>query len=573
MCGVSAALGRAAGERLIKDMVDSQHHRGPDAQGVFVDPDGRAVLGHNRLSIIDLSNAGAQPMVSADGRYALAFNGEVYNHRELRAELRDYPFRSACDTEVVLAAWAAWGAASLSRLVGMFAFVIWDTRTGEAHLVRDRFGVKPLYLAETPDGGLLVASEIKGIHAAGFPRQPDISTWATYLVTGRQELADRTFWSGVRPVPPGVVVTWQGGSLRSKVWYDLAAEVGVAEDDRGDEEVAEEWLALARESIEFRFRSDVPVGVNLSGGVDSSFLLAALHAVQGADSAVEAFTFITGDPAYDELPWVNELLSQTRHPSVVVELRPQDVPDLSQSVALFQDEPYGGIPTLAYAKLFASARERGIVVLLDGQGLDEQWGGYDYYRSATRATEAPIVQGTSDAPTRAEAVLPEALDSVVRMHPLGQGDPLRAMQIRDLTRTKIPRALRFNDRVSMRSSCELREPFLDHRLVELALRQPAARKVSETQGKVFLRQTLADYLPGRVVEAPKRPLQTPQREWLRGPLSNWATDMIELGLAGHGSDLLDGDQVREQWRRYLGGEGDNSFFVWQWVSLGLVTSI
>lgn len=573
MCGVSAALGSAVGQRLIQDMVDSQRHRGPDAQDIYVDPDGRAVLGHNRLSIIDLTDAGAQPMVSADGRYVLAFNGEVYNHRELRAELHDYPFRSVCDTEVVLAAWAMWGAASLSRLIGMFAFVIWDTHTGEAHLVRDRFGVKPLYLAETPNGGLLVASEIKGIHAAGFPRQPDTSTWVTFLVTGHQELADRTFWSGVQPVPPGAVVTWQDGFMRSKLWYDLATEVGVAEDDRSTEDVAEEWLALARESIEFRFRSDVPVGVNLSGGIDSSFLLAVLHAVQGDDSSVEVFTFVTGDPAYDELPWVNELLSQTRHPSVVVELRPQDVPDLAQSVSFFQDEPYGGIPTLAYAKLFEAARERGIVVLLDGQGLDEQWGGYDYYRSATRASGAPIVQGTTDPPTRANAVLPEVLDSVVRTDPLGQGDPLRAMQIRDLTRTKIQRALRFNDRVSMRSSCELREPFLDHRLVELSLRQPASRKVSETQGKVFLRQMLADYLPGCVVEAPKRPLQTPQREWLRGPLANWATEMIELGLAGPGSDLLDANQVRKAWRRYLEGEGDNSFFVWQWVSLGLVTSI
>lgn len=573
MCGVSAILGPGAATPALNHMVDAMVHRGPDDRGTFVDPACRAVLGHNRLSILDLSHAGHQPLVSPDGRYALVFNGEIYNYRELRAELPGHRFRSECDTEVVLAAWMAWGEACLHRLVGMFAFVLWDTVTGEAVLVRDRFGVKPLFVAEAGDGTIHVASEIKAIHAAGRPRRPDLVTWATFLATGRHELADRTFWEGVRPVPAGSIMRWRDGVTETRQWYDLVAAVGETEDDRPDDLVADEWLGLALESIELRFRSDVPVGINVSGGVDSSFLLSAVQAVQGEASEVEAFTFVTGDPNYDELPWVQQLLDQTRHPSVVVSLAADEVPALALEVARHQDEPFGGLPTLAYARLFEAARARGTHVLLDGQGLDEQWGGYDYYRALDAGAATAVVQGSADSATRAEALLPAAADLVLPAPPLVAGERIRSLQIRDLTATKIPRALRYNDRVSMRASCELREPFLDHRLVELALRQPAARKVDATTGKVFLRRILADRLPGRLVEAPKRPMQTPQREWLRGPLAGWAGGMIETGLAGMGGDLLDPAAVREAWTRFLAGEGDNSYFVWQWISLGLTTTL
>lgn len=571
MCGVSAILGPGAQTHAVDRMVGAQAHRGPDDRGTYADPRMRAVLGHDRLSIIDLSAAGHQPLVSDDGRYALVFNGEVYNYRELRREITGHHFRSGTDTEVVLAAWARWGPECVHRFLGMFAFVIWDAVIGEATLVRDRFGVKPLYFSRRPDGTLLAASEIKALHAAGVNCQPDRATWATFLATGRHELADRTFWEQVRPVAPGTMLTWREGQVTSSSWYDLAAAVADADDDRDDDAVAEEWLALALESIDLRFRSDVPVGINVSGGVDSSFLLAAVHEAQGEASEVEAYTFVTGDPNYDELPWVQDLLAQTRHPSVVVELSPDEVPALALDVARHQDEPYGGLPTLAYAKLFEAARARGVLVLLDGQGLDEQWGGYDYYRTAT--AETSVVQGSRDPATRPETLAPGVVDLVVPPATADGGDRLRGLQVRDLTSTKIPRALRYNDRVSMRSSCELREPFLDHRLVELALRQPRARKVDGTTGKVFLRRMLADRLPGRVVEAPKRPLQTPQREWLRGPLAGWATEMIECGLNGVGADLLDAAAVREAWDRFRRNEGDNSYFVWQWISLGLTSTL
>ena len=552
-------------------MVESLLHRGPDDRGIFVDPAGRAVLGHDRLSILDLSDAGHQPMVSPDGRYVLAFNGELYNYRELRSELQGHQFRSDCDTEVVLAAWTAWGEACLHRFLGMFAFVMWDTATGEAAVVRDRFGVKPLFVADNPDGTLMVASEIKALHAAGVARRPDLTTWATFLASGRQELPDRTFWEAIRPVPAGSILRWRDGVVETSRWYDLARAVGETEDDRPDDLVAEEWLGLALESVDLRFRSDVPVGINVSGGVDSSFLLAAVHAVQGERSEVEAYTFVTGDPNYDELPWVQDLLTQTRHPSVVVPLAAGDVPALALDVARHQDEPFGGLPTLAYARLFEVARSRGTLVLLDGQGLDEQWAGYDYYRAGATGVPDSIVQGSTDPATRPGALLPGAVDLVLAPDLKCSGERLRALQLRDISATKLPRALRYNDRVSMRSGCELREPFLDHRLVELALRQPASRKIDAATGKVFLRRMLADRLPGRLVEAPKRPMQTPQREWLRGPLARWASEMIEIGLDGVGRDLLDPSAAREAWRRFHGGDGDNSYFAWQWISLGLTT--
>lgn len=572
MCGVTAVVGPGAAEAAIDVMVESLHHRGPDDRGSYADPQRRAVLGHDRLSILDLSHAGHQPVASPDGRFVMVWNGELYNYRELRTELRGHTFTSECDTEVALAAWTEWGPACLHRFIGMFAFVLWDTATGEATFGRDRFGVKPLYVSQASDGTLYAASEIKALHAAGVPRRPDRSTWATFLATGRHELADRTFWEGIRPVPAGCLLRWRAGHLATEQWYDLAAAVGDHEDDRSDAEVADEWLGLALESVALRFRSDVPVGINVSGGVDSSFLLAAVRAVQGAESEVEAYTFVTGDPAYDELPWVQQLLAHTSHPSVVVSLAAEDVPALALDVARYQDEPFGGLPTLAYARLFEAARERGTIVLLDGQGLDEQWGGYDYYRTAAAGGEVPVVQGGGGA-TRAGSLLSGAEGLVLPSAPPAPGDDVRSLQLRDLTSTKIPRALRYNDRVSMRSSCELREPFLDHRLVELALRQPVSRKVDEVTGKVFLRKMLADRLPGRLVEAPKRPLQTPQREWLRGPLARWAEEMIETGLEGVGADLLDPTSVREDWQSFRVGEGGNSYFVWQWVSLGLTTTL
>jgi asparagine synthase (glutamine-hydrolysing) len=360
-------------------------------------------------------------------------------------------------------------------------------------------------------------------------------------------------------------VRWCRGARTTRRWYDLVARVGVELDERPIEVVSREYLDALETSVKLRFRSDVPVGINLSGGVDSSTLLGLVHAVQGGESAITAFTFVTDDERYDELPWVEAMLEHSRHPLVTCHLAAEDVPVLAARIAAIQDEPFGGLPTLAYAMLFARAREHGIIVLLDGQGIDEQWAGYDYYRS----TNAPIIQGSTDPAVRVDCLAPDFVALANSGTPLAPfPDRLRNLQLRDLLVTKLPRALRFNDRVSMAASTELREPFLDHRLVELALRQPPDRKIRDGRGKWLLRELAAGLLPDTIRHAPKRALQTPQREWLRGPLRNWASSLIERGLELH-REWFDIDRVRTAWRDFGEGRGDNSFWVWQWLSLGL----
>ncbi|MDX2041248.1 MAG: asparagine synthase (glutamine-hydrolyzing) [Acidobacteriota bacterium] len=573
MCGIAGLFGNNWNSAQLAAAVGSQRHRGPDADGVWFSPSKRAGLGHNRLSIIDLSEAGRQPMSNHDGRLQIAFNGEIYNYLELRTELSDYPFRSHSDTEVILAAYERWGERCLDRLIGMFALLIWDEREQKLFAARDRFGIKPLNYHLKADGSLAVASEIKALFAAGVVSEPDEIAWANYLNAGLYDHSPRTFWRGINSLPAGFCLTWQAGEMSIYRWYDLAERSGEAFDQRHEAEVREEYLALLKDSVRLRFRSDVPVGINLSGGLDSSTLLGLVHAVQGAESDVKAFTFVTGDANYDELPWVRQMLSRTNHPSVVCQLNVGEIPHLAESVQRHQDEPFGGLPTLAYACVFERARQEGVIVLLDGQGMDEQWAGYDYYQTAVASGcgSVGVVQGTKDRPVKPECLQSEfrALAEEFRA-PQPFSDRLRNLQYRDAVFTKIPRALRFNDRISMRASTELREPFLDHRLFELALRQPPERKLRDGASKLLLRNIAAELMPQRLSEASKRPVQTPQREWLRGELRDWAAAQIEIALHGWGASWLDAKAVRAVWQQYLAGEGDNSFYVWQWINLGLM---
>jgi asparagine synthase (glutamine-hydrolysing) len=262
------------------------------------------------------------------------------------------------------------------------------------------------------------------------------------------------------------------------------------------------------------------------------------------------------------------MLAHTGHDSVVCPLQADDVPDAAASLQAAEDEPFGGIPTIAYAKVFETARRLGAIVLLDGQGIDEQWAGYDYYAGHDTTT---LIQGGRDQAVQPACVMPEfAARSKALRFPTPYPDRLRNLQYRDLCFTKLQRALRFNDRISMRHSTELREPFLDHRLVELALRQPADRKIHQGEHKWLVRQIAARLMPQGLTEAPKRPVQTPQREWLRGPLRRWANDLIEEALALSGGEWLNRHAVRAAWRDYCAGRSDHSFYVWQWISLALI---
>lgn len=564
-------FGRDWSRPQLEAMIKAQSHRGPDAEGVYVSPSGLAGLGHNRLSIIDLSDAGRQPMCDASGRYWIVFNGEIYNYIELRKELEgSYVFQTRTDTEVLLAAWLKWGESCLDRLIGMFAFVVWDEAVRKVFGARDRFGVKPLHFHETPEGGLWLASEIMALHVAGVARNADQIAWATYLTSGMYDHSPRTFWKGIRRIPPGACFAWSlERGLSIHTWYDVAqAAFAAGPDARADQEVGDELLTLLEDSVRLRFRADVPVGICLSGGLDSSLLLGLVHRIQGADSTVKAFTFYCGEPAYDELPWVKQMLIQTKHPACFCRLTPEEVPGLAARVQNSQDEPYGGLPTLGMAKVNERAVQEGVVVLLDGNGLDEGWAGYEYYQRAAQvdAGKAPV-QGAKDKATRPECLKPEfaALAEPVKI-PKPYGDPLRDLQYRDLSYAKIPRAMRFADRVSMMYSRELREPFLDHRIIELGLRQPAERKIRGGQGKWLVRRLAEQVLPDGVREASKRPVQTPQREWLRGPLRPWLEENVEEALDAH-PDWFNKTSLHSALRSYLLGNGDNSFFIWQWISV------
>lgn len=569
MCGIAGIFGPGARRDAVEAMVRHQRHRGPDAQWVHGGSEAGGSLGTNRLSIIDRSPAADEALVDPLGT-RIAFNGEIYNHVELRRELGDHVFRTRTDTEVLLAAHERWGEACLERLIGMFSVLLWNESSGTLLAARDRFGVKPLHYHCREDGTIVVASEIGALFAAGVPAVPDQCAWSTYLTHGLLDHSDRTFWEGVRRVPPGHLLRWRAGRTEIERWYDVVAAAGPDDDHRPVEAVADEYRALLAESVGLRFRSDVPVGVNLSGGLDSATLIGLVGERAGGDLPLAAYTFATGDDRYDETPWVRRMLAGTDHTSSVVTLTPGAVPALARSVQAAQDEPFGGVPTLAYALLFEQARHDGTIVVLDGQGMDEQWAGYDYYANARPGAAAPVAQGMSDPPVRPSCLAPgfaalaEPFDP-----PTGFADPLRALQHRDLCFTKLPRALRFNDRASMRASVELREPFLDHRLVELALRQPADRKWRDGTGKWLLRRIAADLLPGDLVEAPKRPVQTPQREWLRGPLRGWAEERIDAALEATGGRWLDQQAVRRHWAAFTAGDGDNSYFVWQWIGLGL----
>lgn len=574
MCGIAAVAGRDNPRPVLEAMAECQRHRGPDATGIEIDSAAGVGLAHNRLSIIDLSSAGNQPMSSASGHLQIIFNGEIYNYPELRAELSDYPYRSRTDTEVLLAAYERWGAGCLDRLQGMFAFLIWDRRRRVLFGARDRFGVKPLYYSLDPNGGLVAASEIKALHAAGIPRVPDATAWSTYLAYGLHDHSPRTFWNDIVSLPPGHWFTWADGRFDLRCWYDVAERAGSAIDCRPLEQVEPEYEALLEECVRFRFRSDVPVGINLSGGLDSSILLGLVRRIYGADAKVKAYTYITNDPRYDELPWTLQMLAATNYPTAIEALAPGDVPFDASSIQRYEDEPFGGFPTLAYARLFQRARQDGCLVLLDGQGMDEQWGGYDYYVPAANGHAAGLVQGTRQKTCRPECLTPEFAKLAEPFDPPKPfPDLLRNLQYRDIRYTKIPRALRFNDRVSMRSSVELREPFLDHRLVELAIRQRPEWKIGGSVRKWMLRRIASRLMPATVSEAPKRPLQTPQREWLCGECSGWAAERIESALQALGGTWLETRSVRDIWRDYRAGNNDNSFYIWQWISLGLMLDL
>jgi asparagine synthase (glutamine-hydrolysing) len=558
MCGISGIIGKDWKEEELTRMVHIQAHRGPNHSGTYVKA-GEIGLGHNRLSILDLSTAANQPMFSSDERYCIIFNGEIYNFLELRREIeREFIFHTTSDTEVLLYCWQKWGSQCLNKLNGMFAFAIWDLKTKKFFATRDRFGVKPFYYA-FHKGNFYFASEIKALWAAGVEKKPFDPVWAAYLSKGTYSVNGLTFWSGISELQAGCCLEYDGHELMIKKWYDFEKNISETQVYSDDMELENDYTDVLIDAVSLRFRADVPVGFNISGGLDSSVLLAMVNYLYPKQGSIKAYSFYTGNDRYDELPWVRNMISHSSNPLTSCLLDATQAGHQIQAICRAQDEPFGGIPTIAYSRVFEEAT-KDVVVLLDGQGMDEAWAGYDYYSGNNGYT----VQGTTTSPTRA-TVLKTGFAEYSFSFPSQElfEDPLKNLQYRDLFRTKLPRALRFNDRVSMMYSTELREPFLDYRLVELAFAQNSSMKIRNNQSKWTLRRIASKFLHPQISLAPKRPVQTPQREWLADELRPIVEDSV-VKLSDHG--WFDADILRREWQAYLSGSKDNSFFVWQWVN-------
>jgi asparagine synthase (glutamine-hydrolysing) len=607
MCGIAGIIGDY-NEIQLDAMLVSQHHRGPDATGKYFDQN-FAALGHNRLAIIDLSPKSNQPFIDNSGRYVIVFNGEIYNYIELKEDLQNqYDFKTESDTEVLLAAYITYGKSCLGKLNGMFAFAIWDNHNKKLFAARDRFGVKPFFYSLF-NNTLYFSSEIKAIHAAGIPKKKKKKVWASYFAFGSYGMPNETFWEGIHQLPgghflcfspqqchsepveelpraePALSLSKEGvRELTTQKWYCFEEEVAKQPKNLTFEQAKQHYLGLLKDSIKLRFRADVPVGFNISGGLDSSVLLALVNLqesgnsnnkchpepVEGQQSAINAYTFYTNNSDYDELPWVEQMISKTHNPLTKVLFQADAVTALAEKMTWHQDEPYAGIPTLAYAAIFEQARKDGVLVLLDGQGMDEQWAGYDYYTQENEATIQGVLQSPYKINMLSDSFLAKALKPI---YPKPFDDSILNKQYRDLFYTKIPRALRFNDRISMMYSTELREPFLDYRLIEFAFSLPLDFKIRNGQTKFMLREIASEYLAADLVFAPKRPLQTPQREWLATDLKQWVNQQFEGVENSSASGWFNIDELQKELKLYFEGNIQSSFHIWQCISLNQMLKI
>ena len=557
MCGIAGILG-TYNELQLDAMLSSQHHRGPDATGKYFDVE-YAALGHNRLAIIDLSPQSNQPFVDNSGRYIIVFNGEIYNYIEIKAALQSqYEFKTESDTEVLLAAFIIYGKSCLEKFNGMFAFAIWDNQEKKLFAARDRFGVKPFYYSIDHDA-FTFASEINPLFSAGVPKIPNDKVWSNYFTEGSYGLPSDTFWKNIHQLPGGHSLQFKNNALQIKRWYFFENQILKLQSQFQENE--EEYITnLLLRAINFRFRADVPIGFNLSGGLDSSSLLALIDKQDIDKRGVEVFTFITNDDRYDELIWVKSMLENKPFPLNVCPIAASEIPALSLKMAQHQMEPYGGVPTLAYSKIFQKAQQKGVKVLLDGQGADEAWAGYDYYTNNSQNN----IQGIRNSPFKINVLNSDFANSYPKTsYPKPFEDELLNLQYRDLFYTKIPRALRFNDRVSMLYGTELREPFIDYQLMEYVFSRPTEYKIKEGIQKKMFRNIAQKLLQKDLVLAPKRPLQTPQREWLSMDLKDWVRAEVEIL---YHNNWFNKKELESELDLFFNVNNQSSFHIWQWIN-------
>jgi asparagine synthase (glutamine-hydrolysing) len=624
MCGISgfwdfhARTPEVVAVAQARSMADALTPRGPDDDGVWIDAEAGIALGHRRLSIVDLSPMGSQPMVSRSGRFVLVYNGEVYNHRELRAELErlGISFRGGSDTEVILEACECWGLENTARrLIGMFAFALWD-RTGRTlSLVRDRLGIKPLYWSV--NGGLLLfGSELKALktHPA-FQARIDRNAVASFI-NYNYVPAPLSIYENVKKLRQGHILTFSAGrEPQESVFWSLQqviVEQRGRRQDLTDEAGEEELDVLLRDAVGRRMIADVPLGAFLSGGIDSSTVVALMQAQ--SERPIRTFALGFSETGYDEAVFAKAVAAHLGTDHTEVYVAASDAIDVIPRLPEIYDEPFADssqIPTY----LVSALSRRHVTVALSGDGGDELFGGYSRYlvgrslspalnllrgpvgRTAGRALDAisskardrlfcrmpkrfqnvraaeklqklgKVISGgpdqlhqtlvshwcAADVLTRESA---EPLHSFARAHDLATGlDIVERMQYIDAMTCLPDDILAKVDRASMAVSLEVRVPLIDHRVVEFAWSLPSRFRIRDGKTKWLLRKVLERYVPRHMFDRPKMGFGVPVHSWLRGPLRGWAEELLdERCLRDQG--FLNPEPIRRRWAQHLSGARD-----------------
>ena len=631
MCGI-AGFWRPSGFHAeaalasLRQMTDVLAHRGPDGEGQWLDADRGVALGHRRLSIVDLSPAGAQPMRSHSGRFTTVFNGEIYNYRELRTELAaaGCTFHGTSDTEVMLAGFDKWGLLmTLPRLAGMFAIAVWDAATDELYLVRDRMGEKPLFLAQF-GGNVAFASEMKAFRCLpDFPVEIDASAVADVLRRGYIS-GSHTIYRAATRLGPGsyAVISARNGAanVRLESYWSLRDALPARSAQRrfaSDDEATNALDALLTGVVGDEMVADVPVGAFLSGGIDSSLIVGLMQKV--ATRPVRTFTIGFLENSHDESPFAREVAKHLGTEHTEIMLAAQDALNFVERLPSIFDEPFADssqLPTL----LVSAVTRQHVTVALSGDGGDELFGGYSQYMSQDsvmrlirrvpavlrkpagkvlqlapdRAVEA-LLSGGSTWPVNVRTRLTKELVQTSASHayensmarfvdpsqvmsalyasasayasasswPDAPSDP-EARMVYDMEHYLPNDILVKVDRSSMASSLETRAPLLDHRIVEFALQLPLDQKIRGGRGKLILRNLLARYVPTRLFDRPKQGFSIPVAEWLRGPLKDWGASM--LAPDDFLRTWLRPDAVGAIWSAHQRGE-DHSERLWPMLTL------
>jgi asparagine synthase (glutamine-hydrolysing) len=602
-------------------MIRSLVHRGPDDSGTWIDEAAGIALGHRRLSVLDLSPAGHQPMVSVSGRYVIAFNGEIYNHLEIRqsleATLAGPTWRGHSDTETLLAGFERWGIEStLKKASGMFAFALWDREMRILTLARDRLGEKPLYCG-WQGGVFLFGSELKALRMhAEFRAEIDRNVVVGYMSQGYVP-AGRSIYKGIRKLPPGAFLQLSerdapGSSPDPRRYWSLrdVVERGRAEPFIGtDSEAVEELEAKLKRAISQQRIADVPLGAFLSGGIDSTTVVALMQAQ--STRPIKTFTIGFHESQYQEAEPAKSVARRLGTDHTELYVTPREAMDVIPRLPAMYDEPFGdssAIPTFLVSQL----ARRDVTVCLSGDGGDELFGGYSRYqraadawrllsripyaarrglsygckslaglgsksvawkadrlalylsaRTATKCYEATFLQ-RQDA---AELVLNSnsrggPIDEIDQLDSLPSADLYDTMMYTDAAGYLPDDILTKVDRASMAVSLEVRVPMLDHRIVEFAWRLPLRMKVRSREAKWLLKRVLHRYVPALLMDRPKMGFGVPVGQWIRGPLREWAEDLLsEERIRRDG--FLDARMVSEQWSRHLNDVSSGGDGIWQ----------